>query len=160
MRRKIKYDSSLRKPSSINDPQVRWDGDPAGFFRFYAQKHPACRKWQAGVAIRYQTVKHTIRITEASGAPLLALAFAGDAEALRFDQTTGVPPILGDFYAGMLQVCRNGTGVEFDEDVAKKVLLEKEINILVELNSGSESASAWGCDLTYYYVKINGDYRT
>ena len=62
--------------------------------------------------------------------------------------------------AGTIEVCKNGAGVEFDEDQAKKILLEKEIGILVGLNSGTESASAWGCDLTYDYVKINGDYRT
>ena len=62
--------------------------------------------------------------------------------------------------AGTIAVCKNGAGVEFDEDLAKKILLEKEIGILVGLNSGAESASAWGCDLTYDYVKINGDYRT
>ena len=62
--------------------------------------------------------------------------------------------------AGRVAVCRNGAGVEFSEDEAKKVLLEKEIRIEVGLNSGDISATAWGCDLTYDYVKINGDYRT
>ena len=62
--------------------------------------------------------------------------------------------------AGTIPVCRGGAGVAFSEEEAKKILLEREIEILVELNSGSESASAWGCDLTYDYVKINGDYRT
>ncbi len=62
--------------------------------------------------------------------------------------------------AGTVQVCRGGAGVEFSEEEAKKILLKEEIEILVDLNSGSESAAAWGCDLTYDYVKINGDYRT
>lgn len=62
--------------------------------------------------------------------------------------------------AGTVAVCRNGAGVEFSEDEAKKVLSEDEIKINVALNIGSESASAWGCDLTYDYVKINGDYRS
>ena len=61
---------------------------------------------------------------------------------------------------GTIDVCRNGSGVDFSEEKAKEILLEKEINILVNLNSGSEKAVAWGCDLTYDYVKINGDYRT
>lgn len=61
---------------------------------------------------------------------------------------------------GLLEVCQNGAGIEFSEEQAKEILLEKEIEILVELHSGSESATAWGCDLTYDYVKINGDYRT
>lgn len=62
--------------------------------------------------------------------------------------------------AGTVAVCRNGAGVEFSEDEAKKVLSEDEIKINVALNIGSGSASAWGCDLTYDYVKINGDYRS
>jgi len=62
--------------------------------------------------------------------------------------------------AGQITVCKNGAGVEFSEEIAKKILLEKEIEILVGLNSGDKSATAWGCDLTYDYVKINGDYRT
>jgi glutamate N-acetyltransferase/amino-acid N-acetyltransferase len=61
---------------------------------------------------------------------------------------------------GILPVCKNGAGVDFSEEFAKEVLLEKEITILVELNSGSAGATAWGCDLTYDYVKINGDYRS
>lgn len=61
---------------------------------------------------------------------------------------------------GKIAVCRNGAGVEFSEEEAKKILLEDEIDILVNLNSGSVSATAWGCDLTYDYVKINGDYRS
>ena len=62
--------------------------------------------------------------------------------------------------AGRVAVCRNGAGVAFSEDEAKQVLLEKEIRIEVGLNSGDIEATAWGCDLTYDYVKINGDYRT
>ncbi len=62
--------------------------------------------------------------------------------------------------AGRVDVCRDGAGIPFSEEEAKKVLLEDEIDILVELNSGNASAEAWGCDLTYDYVKINGDYRT
>ena len=61
---------------------------------------------------------------------------------------------------GEILVCKDGAGVDFSEETAKKILLEKEIDILVELNSGDASATAWGCDLTYDYVKINGDYRT
>ena len=61
---------------------------------------------------------------------------------------------------GSILVCKDGAGVPFSEDVAKEILLEDEIEILVSLNSGEHSATAWGCDLTYDYVKINGDYRT
>ncbi len=61
---------------------------------------------------------------------------------------------------GSVCVCKNGAGVEFSEEKAKEILLEKEIEILVSLGKGDFSATAWGCDLTYDYVKINGDYRT
>ena len=61
---------------------------------------------------------------------------------------------------GSVCVCKNGAGVEFSEEKAKEILLEKEIEILVSLGKGDYSATAWGCDLTYDYVKINGDYRT
>ena len=61
---------------------------------------------------------------------------------------------------GEILVCKDGAGVDFSEEKAKEILLEKEIEILVSLNDGSFSSTAWGCDLTYDYVKINGDYRT
>lgn len=61
---------------------------------------------------------------------------------------------------GIVSVCRNGAGIEFSEDEAAKVLSDDEIYVLINLNHGNESATAWGCDLTYDYVKINGDYRT
>jgi len=62
--------------------------------------------------------------------------------------------------AGKIEVCKNGMGLPFDEAAAKKILSEKEIQIYISLNSGDKSATAWGCDLTYDYVKINGDYRS
>ena len=61
---------------------------------------------------------------------------------------------------GIVVVCENGAGVEFSEEKAKEILLEREIEILITLGDGDGKATAWGCDLTYDYVKINGDYRT
>ena len=61
---------------------------------------------------------------------------------------------------GEIPVCAKGAGVEFSEDFAKDILSEDEITIKVKLGDGNGSAIAWGCDLTYDYVKINGDYRT
>ena len=61
---------------------------------------------------------------------------------------------------GTIDVCKNGSGIEFSEEIAKEILLEDEIEILVNLNDGEYSSVAWGCDLTYDYVKINGDYRS
>ncbi len=61
---------------------------------------------------------------------------------------------------GRIEVCKMGSGIDFSEEIAKEILLEDEIVIDVNLNDGDYSATAWGCDLTYDYVKINGDYRT
>ncbi len=61
---------------------------------------------------------------------------------------------------GQVDVCQNGAGIPFSEEKASEVLGEKEIDILVHLHMGQEQAEAYGCDLTYDYVKINGDYRT
>uniref|UniRef100_UPI004057B06C bifunctional glutamate N-acetyltransferase/amino-acid acetyltransferase ArgJ n=1 Tax=Agathobacter sp. TaxID=2021311 RepID=UPI004057B06C len=61
---------------------------------------------------------------------------------------------------GEIAVCKNGSGIEFSEETAKEVLSADEICICVDLNQGNVSAKAWGCDLTYDYVKINGDYRS
>ncbi len=62
--------------------------------------------------------------------------------------------------SGAILVCKNGGSIAFSEDEAKKILLEKEIEIIVDLKEGEFSAKAWGCDLSYDYVKINGDYRS
>ena len=62
--------------------------------------------------------------------------------------------------AGTVEVCRDGAGVPFSEELASAILHESEIDILVSLDSGAASATAWGCDLSYDYVRINGDYRT
>lgn len=61
---------------------------------------------------------------------------------------------------GIIAVCRDGAGVDFSEEKAKEILQEEEIQIYISLNEGDCSAVAWGCDLTYDYVKINGDYRS
>ena len=88
------------------------------------------------------------------GRVLCAIGYSGaDVDVNRVDVAFKSPK-------GIVEVCKNGAGVPFSEEEAKAVLLEKEIEILVKLNSGDAEATAWGCDLTYDYVKINGDYRT
>jgi len=62
--------------------------------------------------------------------------------------------------AGEILVCQQGEQVVFDEDKAKEILSQKEVIIAVDLNEGDDCAECWGCDLTYEYVRINGDYRT
>ncbi len=88
------------------------------------------------------------------GRVLCAIGYAGaDADITKIDV---------DFKskAGMLAVCRGGSGIPFSEEEAKKILSCDEIEILINMNDRKGRATAWGCDLTYDYVKINGDYRT
>ena len=61
---------------------------------------------------------------------------------------------------GEILVCKGGAGLDFDEDTAKSILSQDEVIIEVDLHEGDCEATCWGCDLTYEYVKINGDYRT
>ena len=61
---------------------------------------------------------------------------------------------------GEIEISKNGMGLPFDEVKAKEILLQDEIMILINMNSGKHSSIAWGCDLSYEYVKINGDYRS
>jgi glutamate N-acetyltransferase/amino-acid N-acetyltransferase len=61
---------------------------------------------------------------------------------------------------GEITVCQKGTGLDFDEELAKKILTQDEVVIDVCLHEGDQQATCWGCDLTYDYVKINGDYRS
>ncbi|MBQ7316409.1 MAG: bifunctional glutamate N-acetyltransferase/amino-acid acetyltransferase ArgJ [Clostridia bacterium] len=88
------------------------------------------------------------------GRVLCAIGYSGAAvDVHRVDVSFRSPK-------GEILVCKDGAGVEFSEEIAKEILLEREIEILVSVGDGDVSATAWGCDLTYDYVKINGDYRT
>ena len=88
------------------------------------------------------------------GRVLCAIGYSGaDVDVNKVDVAFSSP-------AGTVAVCKDGAGLNFSEEKAKQVLLEREIEILVELNSGDAASTAWGCDLTYDYVRINGDYRT
>ena len=62
--------------------------------------------------------------------------------------------------AGSIQVCAKGRGLDFDEDLAKKILTEHDVEIHISMEEGSGTCTCWGCDITYDYIKINGDYRT
>ena len=88
------------------------------------------------------------------GRVLCAIGYSGaDVDVEKVDVAFHSPK-------GTIQVCKDGAGVDFSEETAKEILLESAIDILIELNDGDGKATAWGCDLTYDYVKINGDYRT
>ena len=100
-------------------------------------------------------VKAMIFGADANGGRVMcALGYAGaDLDPMKIDV---------DFRsaAGLLPAYRQGSAVAFSEEEAKRILSEKEIGIEIDLNEGEYGATAWGCDLTYDYVKINGDYRT
>ena len=88
------------------------------------------------------------------GRVICALGYSGvDFDTAKVDISFTSP-------AGTIDVCRNGAQLEFDEDIAKKILLEKEIIIECGMNCGDSEATALGCDLSYEYVHINGDYRS
>lgn len=88
------------------------------------------------------------------GRVLCAMGYAGaEIDVTKADVSFASP-------AGRVEVCQNGAGIPFSEERAKQVLLEEEIKIDVRLHDGEACAEAFGCDLTYDYVKINGDYRT
>ncbi|MCK5176366.1 MAG: bifunctional ornithine acetyltransferase/N-acetylglutamate synthase, partial [Candidatus Aenigmarchaeota archaeon] len=88
------------------------------------------------------------------GRVLCAAGYAG----VNFDASKAGIEFSGS--AGSIATLVNGEPVIFDEDKALKILKEKEIKILLTLEQGKEEAVAWGCDLSYEYVKINGEYRT
>ncbi|MBE7058135.1 MAG: bifunctional ornithine acetyltransferase/N-acetylglutamate synthase [Ruminococcaceae bacterium] len=88
------------------------------------------------------------------GRVLCAIGYSGaDVDITKID-------VAFESVKGNLPVCKNGAGIPFSEEKAKEILLEDKINILIDLNDGEAEATAFGCDLTYDYVKINGDYRT
>lgn len=85
---------------------------------------------------------------------LCAMGYSG----VQFDQND--VEMFFESKEGRLQVFDKGTPVLFDEETAKKILEASEVTIYVDMHEGSEEATAWGCDLTYDYVKINADYRS
>ena len=88
------------------------------------------------------------------GRVLCAIGYSGaDVDVGRIDVSFRSP-------AGAVCVCKDGAGIAFSEDEAKKILLERELEVLVSLKAGDAASTAWGCDLSYEYVRINGDYRT
>ena len=105
-----------------------------------------------------------------SGDPVLVDSIQPAADFFLLPLSAGIPEQSGgidgiqfksplEFSLDVL-VCQGGSGVDFSEEKAKAVLLEHDIEILVDLNDGTAESCAWGCDLTYDYVRINGDYRT
>ncbi len=83
--------------------------------------------------------------------------------AMGYSQAAFDPEIVDVTFAskfGKIQVCQSGKALDFDEEQAKKILKTDSVQVLIDLHQGDEVVTCWGCDLTYDYVKINGDYRT
>ena len=118
-------------------------------------KSTAAAKLVAKAVIKSTLLKAAIFGADANwGRVLCAIGYAGaDVDVTKVD-------VNFRSNRGLIPVCRGGAGVAFSEETAKEILMDDEITVQVALNSGSASAKAWGCDLTYDYVKINGDYRT
>ena len=118
-------------------------------------KSTAAAKLVAKAVIKSALLKAAIFGADANwGRVLCAIGYAGaDVDVSKVD-------VNFRSNRGLIPVCRGGAGVAFSEETAKEILMDDEITVQVALNSGSATAKAWGCDLTYDYVKINGDYRT
>ena len=111
-------------------------------------------RWQLDTSMADERLHSFFGADANGGRVMCALGYSGadlDPQAIDVDFISA---------AGTLPAYRQGSAVAFSEEFAKRVLTEKEIVIDVRLNGGAEEATAWGCDLTYDYVKINGDYRT
>ena len=119
-----------------------------------------CKSEDEGVTFAKSVITSNLVKTAMFGADanwgriLCALGYAG----LDFDPSK--VSVFFESKSGSIIVYENGEPIIFDEDIAKEILIEDEITIRIEMNSGDCSVTAWGCDLTYKYVKINGDYRS
>lgn len=118
-------------------------------------KTPVDAKGVAKAVICSSLVKAAMFGADANwGRVLCAIGYSGcDVDVTKVD-------VAFESAGGRIDVCKNGAGIDFSEELAKQILLEKEITIDIALNDGTGCAEAYGCDLTYDYVKINGDYRT
>jgi glutamate N-acetyltransferase/amino-acid N-acetyltransferase len=112
-------------------------------------------KKAAKAVIQSSLVKTAIFGEDANWGRIMAAVGYSNA---RFDETK--VDIYMESDKGSIKVAENGEGLPFSEELAKEILGSKEITIIADLNNGQYSVTAWGCDLTYDYVKINGSYRS
>ena len=168
---------------AAGNPLVEWKDE--GYETFKAALYQVCRHLARAIAGdgegagRLVTCKMTgarseesaerLAKTVVSSALVKAAMFGADANwgrvlvAMGYSKAPFRPEHVDMSFesaAGSVLVCKQGDGLAFDEALAKKILSEKEVVIAVDLNEGGEQAECWGCDLTYDYVRINGDYRT
>ncbi len=125
----------------------------------------SCRVSEAGSEEKAETIAKAVissTLTKAAifgadanwGRVLCAMGYSGvDFDPEKVDMSFGSA-------AGDIAVCAKGRGLDFDEDYAKRILTEHDIEINISLHEGEADCTCWGCDITYDYIKINGDYRT
>ncbi len=163
--------------------QIEWKDD--SYTLFYKALHQVCQTMARAIAADGEGASRLITCTVRSarseesaerlakavvGSSLVKAAlFGADANwgrvlcAMGYSKAPFRPEYVDIGFSsiqGSILVCEKGTGLDFDEELAKKILAQDEVVIEVSLNEGSCEATCWGCDLTYEYVKINGDYRT
>ncbi len=116
-----------------------------------------------------ETQAETLAMSVASSSLFKAAMFGSDANwgrvlcAMGYSGAKFDPEkvdVLFQSNAGTIEVAKNGRGLDFDEDLAKKILSRDQVQVVMNLHEGDVSVTCWGCDLTYDYVKINGDYRS
>jgi len=116
-----------------------------------------------------ETQAETLAMSVASSSLFKAAMFGSDANwgrvlcAMGYSGAQFDPEkvdVLFQSDAGTIEVAKNGRGLDFDEDLAKKILSRDQVQVVMNLHEGDVSVTCWGCDLTYDYVKINGDYRS
>ena len=163
--------------------QIEWKDD--NYNLFYKALYEVCRRMARAIAADGEGASRLITCTVKSarsedsaerlakavvGSSLVKAAmFGADANwgrvlcAMGYSKAPFRPEYVDVKFSsifGEIAVCEKGTGLDFDEELAKKILTQDEVVIDVALNEGASEATCWGCDLTYEYVKINGDYRT
>ncbi|WP_282108889.1 bifunctional glutamate N-acetyltransferase/amino-acid acetyltransferase ArgJ [Faecalibaculum rodentium] len=116
-----------------------------------------------------ETQAETLAMSVASSSLFKAAMFGSDANwgrvlcAMGYSGAKFDPEkvdVLFQSDAGTVEVAKNGRGLDFDEDLAKKILSRDQVQVVMNLHEGDVAVTCWGCDLTYDYVKINGDYRS
>ena len=165
------------------NPQIEWKDDD--FTVFYKALHQVCETMARSIAADGEGASRLITCTVTGarseetaerlakavvGSSLVKAAmFGADANwgrvlcAMGYSKAPFRPEYVDISFSsavGEILVCKQGAGVDFDEESAKSILSQDEVVITVALSEGEDTATCWGCDLTYDYVKINGDYRT
>ncbi len=166
-----------------DNPLIEWRDD--GYTLFVQALHSLCEALAKRIAAdgegASRLVTCTVRDARSEdtaerlakavvGSPLVKAAmFGADANwgrvlcAMGYSKASFRPEYVDVAFSselGTIPVCKDGAGLDFDEERARAILSRDEVEIQVDLHEGEHSASCWGCDLTYDYVKINGDYRT